>query len=168
RNLARFGQVVLDQVTDDGDPPLLGGGDGRQHVHLGNQPVRHQTLGQALQGLAERRGGAGEVVHGRGIASSVVGHFNGFVILTGGRGQLLNRRELSASGGPWNRTLVTARERRLGPGPFRSRKKEPPHEAGAPGFADPDRTVRSQALLAARAARRRKVLVCDRRRGFRG
>ena len=111
-DLARLGQVVLDQVADDRDPPLPGGGDRRQHVALADQPVRHQALGQALQGLAERGGGAGEVVHGRGIGSSVSGHFDRFVILTGGQEQLLNRLELSARRRPGNRTPVTPREHR--------------------------------------------------------
>jgi hypothetical protein len=61
------GHVVLDQVADDGDSPLPGGGDRRQHVALADQAVRHQALRQALQGLAERGGGAGEVVHGKGM-----------------------------------------------------------------------------------------------------
>ena len=52
-DFARVGQVVLDQVADDRDPPLPGGGDRRQHVALADQPVRDQALGQALQGLAE-------------------------------------------------------------------------------------------------------------------
>ena len=111
-DLAGLRHVVLDQVADHGDPPLPGGGDRGQHVALADQPVRHQALRQSLQGLAEGGGGSGEVVHGRGIESSVSGHFNRFVILTGGQEQLLNRLELSASRPPENRTLVTARERR--------------------------------------------------------
>ena len=91
---------------------LFGAGWLRGRRVFEDLPVRHQTLGQSLQGLAERRGGAGEVVHGRGIESSVSGHFDRFVILTGGQEQLLNWLGLSASRPPENRTLVTARERR--------------------------------------------------------
>ena len=109
RDLPRVGQVVLDQVADDRDPPLPGGGDRLQHVGLGDQPVRDQALGQALQGLAERAGAVGEVVHGRGVGGSVSGHLNRFVILTGGHMQLLNRLGLSARARRRNRTPVTPR-----------------------------------------------------------
>src|SRR5688572_2755541 len=125
-DLARLRQVVLDQVADDCDPALPGGGDRRQHVALADQPVRHQALRQALQGLAEGGGGGGEVVHGRGIGGVVSGHLDAFIILTGDRRQLLNRLELSANRSWRNRTPVTTR----GPGRCRAirrhiKKKSP-------------------------------------------
>jgi hypothetical protein len=48
-DLAGVGEVVLDEVADDGDAALAGAGQGLEHGGVGHEAVGDQPLGQALK-----------------------------------------------------------------------------------------------------------------------
>ena len=128
-------------------------------------PSATRRWGRPCRAWRSERGGGGEVVHGRGIESSVSGHFDRFVILTGGQEQLLNRLGLSASRRPAEQDARHASRRRDSTLEVRGRqKKEPPHEAGAHGIPDLGPAARGRRLSSIAAARRKVLARHSRRR----